>query len=236
MYPIHIITQEKRDLITNEIQKWNSLEQTALIVENLKLLSFNLVKLVASYCSDLIEQKQLYHNITSSMSPSSTPTSPTSSGAVNFSHFLLLGANNGKSNTDSLEYFTILEEQANEPSYFHVLKDKPIETRLKLLISYLPLLKSDPMIRSKLRPIYYDFINDIFNQSIKTVLSLFDCYQLALLASMHPIFDYKQRAYFKKWLTLFEMKIVNENKTELLNSNQLTSSLANSAGAASNGG
>jgi hypothetical protein len=95
MYPIHVITQEKRDTITSEIQKWNPVERTALTVENLRLLPLDMVKLVASFCNDLVEQKSFSHT---NISNSSTD---------------LL---NDKNPSETYGYFSILEVQANDLS------------------------------------------------------------------------------------------------------------------------
>ena len=96
-----------------------------------------------------------------------------------------------------------------------VIKDKPVESKLKILISYLPLLQANSLNKSELKNIYYEFINEIFNHAIKNPISIYDCYQLSLLAYMHPIFDQNQKTFIKKWLALFEVKIVRENKSWL---------------------
>lgn len=50
-----VINESTRSKLIAEIEKWNQLEQTAFIIENLKLLSFSLLKFVTSICTDLVE-------------------------------------------------------------------------------------------------------------------------------------------------------------------------------------
>ena len=89
MYPVHIISEERRETIVNEINKWNPVERAAFVIENVKLLPFNLVKLVAGYCSELAE------NVSALGSGDRSLVTPSS---------------------ESLEYFSILEAQANDQS------------------------------------------------------------------------------------------------------------------------
>ncbi len=93
-----------------------------------------------------------------------------------------------------------------------------MESKLKIVLSYLPLLRANTLNKSSLRYVYYELIGDIFAHAIKSHAGLwFDCYQLALLAHLHPVFERKQRALLKKWLGLFETKVLAENrKSELL--------------------
>lgn len=46
----------RRSCILAEIEKWNQLEQTEFIIDNLKLLSFSFLKFVTSICTDLVEK------------------------------------------------------------------------------------------------------------------------------------------------------------------------------------
>jgi hypothetical protein len=95
-----------------------------------------------------------------------------------------------------------------------VLRDKPVDTKLKILISYVPLLRADSRSSTAgLRSAYYELINEVLAHGLKSRVNTFDCYQLSLLASLHPIFDQKQRGFLKKWLNLFETSIVSESKS-----------------------
>jgi hypothetical protein len=94
MYPIHIISEERRDSVTSEIGKWNPIERTALCLENIKLLPFNLLKLATAYCNDLVEQKSFVNQSSDHNTTESTVGSA----------------------TKSIDYFSILEVQANDLS------------------------------------------------------------------------------------------------------------------------
>ena len=95
MFPIQIISRKKREFIINEIQKLSSIEQTALIIDSLKLLSFNLVKFVTCCCNEILEQQK-------------------NGGSAN----LLTNSVSNKVSGENYEFFNILEEQANDSSNF----------------------------------------------------------------------------------------------------------------------
>ena len=94
-----------------------------------------------------------------------------------------------------------------------------------MLISYVPLLKShskDLELRDKLKQVYFNLIKDAFKECLSLSRGdlINECYELALLAYLHPIFDEAQQDNFKKWLSVFESLLLklNEQKKTLNNS------------------
>ena len=94
---IDIASQEKRNNFLNQIEKWNQIEQTVFVVDNIKHLSLSLIKFVSAICNDLIKIKTLNSNQDD------------------------LNKNINKLHGQGLEasqYSSILEEQANDLSKF----------------------------------------------------------------------------------------------------------------------
>jgi hypothetical protein len=93
------IYKDKRDYLSNELKKWDSIEQMAFLLENLNNLPFNLVKLVNSYCIDLIDKK------------SSSPTHLNGAQTSNSS-----SSNLRSTSPKEIDECVVLEEQANDLS------------------------------------------------------------------------------------------------------------------------
>ena len=90
-------------------------------------------------------------------------------------------------------------------AYFQVLSEKSTETKLKILHLYLPLLRlnKNPSLNEKLKDAYNDLLQTSFETCLQESSHLNECYELAVLASLHPIFDAVQESSFKKWTQLF---------------------------------
>lgn len=86
---IDLASQEKRDNLVNQIEKWNQIEQAVFIVDNIKHLSLSLIKFMSAICNDLVKIKTLNSNQDDNLN---------------------------KSNAS--QYSSILEEQANDLSNF----------------------------------------------------------------------------------------------------------------------
>ncbi len=111
-----------------------------------------------------------------------------------------------------LQFFT-------KTAYFQILNDKPVQTKLKILLHYIPLLKINPSscLNTQLRDAYNDQIQRIFEKCFDEKIHTSECYQLTLLASLHPIFDNIQQLSFQKWTELFDeqhMHNLNEPKKQ----------------------
>lgn len=94
-----------------------------------------------------------------------------------------------------------------------------------MLISYVPLLRShtnDLELRDKLKHVYFSSIKDAFKECLSPTRTdlLNECYELALLVYLHPIFDETQQGSCKKWLNVFENILLklNEQKKNSINS------------------
>lgn len=98
--------------------------------------------------------------------------------------------------------------------YFRLLSEKPIETKLKIMLSYLPLLKAqtqDFNLNESLRKSYQDQFQEVFKHCFRNKIHLVECYELSILASLHPIFDESQQMNFKAWVHLFECSLQKFN-------------------------
>lgn len=106
--------------------------------------------------------------------------------------------------------------------YFRVLSEKPIETKLKIMLSYLPLLRIQNQnynLNESLKKAYQDQFQEVFKICFRNKTNLMECYELALLASLHPIFDENQHMNFKAWVHLFESSINSIKDQNFYNSN-----------------
>lgn len=83
----------RNNSLLTEFEKLNQVEQTLFIVENLKLLSFSLLKFVNSVCNDLVEQKCANNSLSNKS-----------------------GINHDSAGLEANQYTIILEEQANDLS------------------------------------------------------------------------------------------------------------------------
>ena len=70
----------------------------------------------------------------------------------------------------------------------------------------MPLLKVD-VNNSALNKNYDTFIQDLLKNCYKNEEFLFECYELSLLASIHPLFYDNQKQSFKAWSNQFENSI-----------------------------
>jgi hypothetical protein len=96
--------------ISDQFDSLNSAEQTVFIVDRIKSLPFNLIKLVTTICEDIIERNELVdQNGTTSSTTNSTSGSNES-------------ANNYLTN--------ILEEQANDESNLRLYSVQFLKTKL----------------------------------------------------------------------------------------------------------
>ena len=104
-------------------------------------------------------------------------------------------------------------------AYFQILNQKSIEKKLKMLISYVPLLKSQTF---DLKRVYFSSIRDVFSECMQLARSdlLLECYELSLISYLHPAFDEPQQDALRKWLTLFEnflVKLSEQKKNSVIN-------------------
>lgn len=94
------------------------------------------------------------------------------------------------------------------------MSEKPVENKLKITLSYLPLLRVQTHnyeLNESLKKLYNEQIQDIFVNCFKNKLYFFECYELSLIASLHPIFDDSQQTNFKAWTHIFECSLNNLN-------------------------
>ena len=95
--------------------------------------------------------------------------------------------------------------------YFRVLSEKPVENKLKIMLSYLPLLRVQAHnydLNESLKKAYQDQFQDVFKHCFRNKMCLTECYELSMLASLHPIFDSTQQTNFKAWIQLFETSLL----------------------------
>ncbi|CAF0851900.1 unnamed protein product [Brachionus calyciflorus] len=106
----------------------------------------------------------------------------------------------------------ILEEQANSLSYFQLLKEQPLEKKVKTVILYLPLVDHKNILKDQLRNSYFNLIIDLLETSNKLNSHLTECRQVVQIAIYHPLFENVQKLIFKKWSALLEKKISRNNE------------------------
>jgi hypothetical protein len=108
-----------------------------------------------------------------------------------------------------------------------VLSEKPVENKLKIMLSYLPLLRVQTHnydLNESLKKAYQDQFQDVFKHCFRNKMCLGECYELSLLASLHPIFDAAQQTNFCAWTQLFETSLQksswspNQQQSQQLNS------------------
>lgn len=132
---------------------------------------------------------------------------------ISFSHvkFMATFCNDMANKTNGIDsnsqFSGLMEDQANDTAYFYILSTKSIETQLKFLQLYLPLLKLTPDNRAfneKLKDCYNQLIQNALKECLMETKFLDQCEQIIMLASVHPIFDSNQRLSLQKWLDLFQ--------------------------------
>ncbi len=110
-------------------------------------------------------------------------------------------------------------------AYFHVLNGKSIDTKLKFLTLYLPLLKIVPQNRTlneKLKDAYNELIQNVLEECLMETKYLEQCNTILVYAKIHPIFDTIQKLSFQKWTELFqEVKNLKEVPA-IVNGNEST--------------
>ncbi len=107
-----------------------------------------------------------------------------------------------------------------------MLREKTPDVKLKTLIKYLPLLKTNGANLAKLRDSYFELMSDLFINASNININLSDCYQLAHLAFLHPIFDRSQKSVIRSVLETFEQVLAIRNNT---NNNIISSNNNNSS-------
>jgi hypothetical protein len=99
----------------------------------------------------------------------------------------------------------ILEGQANDLDWVNVIENKPTDSAVKWLLSYLPLFNNTQ--EKKMMPVkrkYFILLNrigDDISRNIKTYSYLlkYECYFLFSLASNHPVFVLTEQTTFKEY-------------------------------------